>query len=258
MKIHFPLRLFVVAMFFVVPSLLYSQPVVRVDSFYMPSLGATKRLSILLPDGYTPQRRYAVLYLLHGFSGGNNDWLLRTKLKEYVAGMPLIVVMPDAGNSWYANAVSEPADRYEDYAAIDVPAYIHKLYSVDTTREAIAGLSMGGYGALMLGLKHPHRYAFSGSLSGAITFPRGMNDTTRDVEKPLFPSLRHAFGTMQSDARNGYDLFVLYKQVPKNELPYLYLVAGIQDHEVPGGHNWQFWDREIQNLLKRMREVMKF
>jgi len=283
MKNGFLLWSMVFCFLFLDASNLRAQPVVRVDSFYMPSLGKTKQLSVLLPDGYTPHRRYAVLYLLHGYGGGNNDWLARTKIKEYVNGMPLIVVMPDAGNSWCVNSVTEPGERYEDYLANDIPAYIQKLYSIDTTRQAIAGLSMGGYGALMLGLRHPDRYAFAGSLSGAITFPRGMTDTTRDVEKALFPSLRRAFGDWPNEARTSYDLFILYKQTPKNSMPYLYMVTGIQDgyhkflpahrvftdllraygaayeyHETPGGHSWQFWDREIQYLLKRMREVLKF
>lgn len=264
-------------------SVLLAQSDVRVDSFYMPSLGRTKKLSVLLPTKYDPAKQYPVLYLLHGYSGGHDDWWTRTKLREYVRDLPLIVVMPDGENSWYANSAMEPDERFEDYLVKDLPQYIQKLYSIDTTRQAIAGLSMGGYGAMMLGLRHPSKYEFVGSLSGAITFPRGMNDTTRPAERSLFPSLRRAFGERPNISRNAHDVFILYRQTPKDSLPYMYMAIGIQDgyrsflpghraftdllrtygaayeyHETQGGHNWQFWDREIQPLLRRMREVLKF
>jgi S-formylglutathione hydrolase FrmB len=262
---------------------LYAQQIVRVDSFYMPSLGRTKKISILLPAKYDQKNHYPVLYLLHGYSGGHDDWLTRTRLKEYTQNFPLIIVMPDAENSWYVNSVEEPNDRFEDYMVKDLPHYIQKLYSVDTTKQAIAGLSMGGYGALMLALRHPSLYKFAGSLSGAISYPRGMNDTSRPAERSLYPSLRRAFGGKPNGFRNAHDIFFLYRQTPKDLLPYIYMVMGTQDayrnflpahraftdllrtygaayeyHEMPGGHSWQFWDREIQPLLMRMREVLKF
>ncbi|HCA79499.1 MAG TPA: hypothetical protein DEP53_07155 [Bacteroidetes bacterium] len=260
-----------------------AQAIARVDSFYMPSLGKTKKLSILLPAQYNPGLRYPVLYLLHGYTGGNQDWLSRTSIRDYVRTIPLIVVMPDAEDSWYVNSVTEPGDRFEDYLVKDIPRYINKMYSVDTTRQGIAGLSMGGYGAVMLALKHPTRYRFAGSLSGAITFPRGLNDTTRPAERALFPSLKKAFGEKPNNDRTMGDVFFLYRQTTKDSLPYLYLVIGTQDgyrsflpahraftdllrsygaayeyHETPGGHNWQYWDHEIQPILKRMREVLNF
>lgn len=262
---------------------LWAQAVARVDSFYMPSLGRTKKLSVLLPTKYDPKNRYPVLYLLHGYTGGHDDWLTKTKLRDYVRDMPLIIIMPDGENSWYVNSATESNERFEDYLVADISQYVQKLYSIDTTRQAVAGLSMGGYGALMLGLKHPAKYRFVGSLSGAITIPRGINDTTRPAERSLYPSLKRAFGEKPNAARNAYDIFLLYRQTSKDSLPYVYMVTGIQDgfrnflpahraftellrthgaayeyHETPGAHTWQFWDREIQPLLKRMREVLKF
>lgn len=260
-----------------------AQSIARVDSFYMPSLGRTKKVSILMPASYDPRMHYPVLYLLHGYSGGYQDWLKSTKLGEYVRDMPMIVVMPDAENSWYANSAVDPSERFEDYIVNDLPNYIQKAYSIDTTKQAIAGLSMGGYGSLMLAFRHPGKYRFAGSLSGAIAFPRGMKDTTRQPERSLLPSLRHAFGTKTGTARSKYDLFLLYRQTSKEAMPYIYMAMGTQDayrsflpahraltdllrgagilyeyHETPGGHSWQYWDAEIQPLLKKMREVLKF
>jgi len=261
----------------------HAQAIARVDSFYMPSLGKTKKVSILLPAQYNPRMRYPVLYLLHGYTGSNQDWPSRTKIRDYVRDIPLIVVMPDAENSWYVNSATEPNDRFEDYLVKDIPQYMNKMYSIDTARQGITGLSMGGYGAVMLALKHPAQYRFVGSLSGAITFPRGLNDTTRAAERALFPSLKKAFGEKPNNGRLAGDVFLLYRQTAKDSLPYVYLVIGTQDgyrsflpahraftdllrsygaayeyHETPGGHNWQYWDREIQPVLKKMREVLNF
>lgn len=260
-----------------------AQPIVRVDSFFMPSLGRMKKLSVLMPSNYDPTKRYPVLYLLHGYTGGHEDWTARTKLRDYVKDVPMIVVMPDAENSWYVNSFTQPNERFEDYLVNDIPHYVQILYSIDTTRQGIAGLSMGGYGALMIGLRHPARYGFLGSLSGAITFPRGMNDTTRPAERSLLPSLKRTFGEKTTGFRNAHDIFLLYRQTSKDSLPYIYMVIGIQDgyrtflpghraftdqlrtygaayeyHETPGAHNWQFWDKEIRPLILRMREVLKF
>jgi S-formylglutathione hydrolase FrmB len=260
-----------------------AQSLARVDSFYMPSLGRTKNLSVFIPSSYDPKNRYPVLYLLHGYSGGHSDWPTRTKLATYIEEVPLIVVLPDAENSWYVNSTTDPQNRFEDYVIHDLPQYVQRLYSVDTTRQAIAGISMGGYGALMLALKHPDRFRFAGSLSGAITYPRGMNDTSRPAERALIPSLRKAFGDQPNGFGQAHDVFLLCRQTAKDSLPFLYLVIGIQDgfrgflpahraftdllrtygvayeyHETPGAHNWQYWDREIQPLIKRMREILGF
>jgi len=256
---------------------------VRVDSLYMPSLGRTMKVSVLLPSEYDSSWHYPVLYLLHGYGGNSDDWTARTGLPLYVKGMPLIVVMPDAENSWYVNSYTEPRDRFEDYIVKDVPYYIRRMYSVDTSRQAIAGLSMGGYGALVLALRHPSEFHFAGSLSGALSVPRAVNDTSRRPEGALVPSLRKAFGDRPNESRNDHDVFFLYREVPRDSFPYLYMAIGIQDayrrflpahraftdilrnygasyeyHEVPGGHDWQFWAREIQPMLKRLREVLKF
>jgi S-formylglutathione hydrolase FrmB len=120
-----------------------AQSIARVDSFYMPSLGRTKKLSVLIPAKYDPRMHYPVLYLLHGYSGGYDNWGSKTKIAEYVRDIPMIIVMPDGENSWYVNSAMEPNDRFEDYMVNDLPSYIQKAYSIDTTKQGIAGLSMG-------------------------------------------------------------------------------------------------------------------
>lgn len=266
-----------------VPQTALVQPTAQVDSFYSASLDRVKNVTVILPENYNTQTRYPVLFLLHGLGGSHTDWSSRTKIQEYAAAYPLIIVMPDAENSWYVNSSVVPGERYEDYLIRDVDEFVSQHYAIDTSRRAIAGLSMGGYGALMLALRHPSKFRFAGDLSGAITVPSALSDTVSLPEKFLAPTLRRAFGGMSKTVRKQYDVVQLYKKTPKEQLPYFYIVMGIQDgfqkwipahrafadslraygaayeyHETQGAHNWQFWDREIQPLLKRMREIMKF
>ncbi|MBI4429799.1 MAG: hypothetical protein HY562_11855 [Ignavibacteriales bacterium] len=259
------------------------QTVARVDSFFAKSLGRVKKLTVILPAKYSSETRYPVLYLLHGLGGNHEDWNARTKIVEYADAYPLVIVMPDGEDSWYVNSSAASGDRFEDYLIHDVRNYVLSRYSIDTTRQAIAGLSMGGYGALMLALRHPVKFLFAGDLSGSITVPSALSDTVLMPEKSLAPSLLKAFGRMTKTTRDAHDVFHLYKKTPRRQFPYFYMVIGIQDgfkkwipahhalaeslrvygaayeyHETQGGHNWQFWDREIQPLLKRMSQIMKF
>ena len=254
------------------------------DSFFVPSLDSVKKLIVLLPSGYDASKRYPALYLLHGLTGSFVDWTTRTSISKYVADLPLIVVMPDADDSWYVNSVTDPRGRYEDYIAIDLLRFIQQKYSVDTARQAIAGLSMGGYGSLLVAMKHPNKFRFAGSLSGVLAMP---GDVEEYKKKPSFswvlPSLEKAYGEKRSTFPPGDDVFTVYKEAEPGTLPYIYMAVGIQDglesillrnraladslraagawyeyREVPGKHDWKFWDREIQPVLKRIREVLKF
>jgi S-formylglutathione hydrolase FrmB len=280
---HFVRYVFLLGLIFVSFLETVAQSTLRVDSFYMPSIGRTKELSVLLPKNYDARKRYPVLYLLHGHGGDHTHWTKLTKLMTYTESMPLIVVMPDAENSWYVNSATVEHDRFEDYIVFDLPRYVQQKYSIDTSKQAIAGLSMGGYGAVMLALKHPRTFRFAGSLSGALSYPRDMHDTTRPAERSLLPSLRRAFGETTNGFRAEHDVFHLVRQSSKVSAPYIYLVMGTADgfrnflpanramadllrasgmayeyHETPGGHNWQYWDQEVQPLLKRLRDLLQF
>jgi len=116
---------------------------------------------ILLPCGYqTAGRRSPVLYLLHGLYGNYLNWDSYTKLKRYAYKYDLIVVMPDADDSWYTNSACDPKDKFEDYIAKDMVAEIDGKFRTVRLRHAraIAGLSMGGYGALKIALRYPDNF----------------------------------------------------------------------------------------------------
>lgn len=231
------------------------------------SLPAPRSATVVLPAGYHQSaRRYPVLYLLHGHDGGHLNWMQRTNLLAYTARLPLIIVLPDAGNSWYTNNAARPEERFEEYVARDVPAWVDAQFRTLTYREAryVAGLSMGGYGALKLGLKYPGRFSLAGSFSGA---PLAATDTTYRTD---------AFGPAGSPSRAENDLVALARDARVPAGTYFYVDCGSADalladnrafiqamqarplayeyHEVSGAHGWEFWDRRLPVFLGLVEE----
>jgi len=264
-------------------SMLWSQDRVITDSLYSPSISMVKQFTVLLPESSDTGKRFPVLFLLHGHDGGPFDWLKRTDIEEYVRPLPLIVVMPDGENSWYVNALGDSTRRFEDYIVQDLRREFMARYPIDTMRQAIAGLSMGGHGALLLGMKHPDVYRFAGSFSGAFMYPHQFLDTTlQAVRQGLGETIRRAYGTTYSEHSRWNDVFEAHKVWSPDTVPYFYLATGIQDaftsfirlhreladefrrrgiryeyHETEGGHNWTYWDEEVRKMLGRMLEVLE-
>src|SRR5262249_7118829 len=142
--------------------------------FDAPSVGRTLKYQIILPRGYETDtgRRYAVLYLLHGLTSNYTAWAKLGAGRAAASFDDLIVVSADAGNSWYVNwAESEEGQKnaWEDCIVKDLVGHIDATYRTIASRDgrAINGLSMGGYGALTLGLRHPDMFCAIGSHSGA-------------------------------------------------------------------------------------------
>jgi S-formylglutathione hydrolase FrmB len=237
-----------------------------------------------VPEGYSGNQRYPLLILLHGFNQRQQDWVEKTALREYLKGVPLFIAIPQGDNSWYVNSMTDTSLRYESYILEDVVGRIADRYSIDTSRMAIAGLSMGGGGALRIALRNPGTFKVVASFSGAILYPRFLGDTVlQSVSAASAASLARAFGTQRTDEWKKHDVFELYRSVPPDRLPFLYLAVGIQDglksflplhrqwtdslraagvayeyHETPGAHRWEFWDREIKRFLPRLRELLQF
>jgi S-formylglutathione hydrolase FrmB len=267
-----------------VPRAAVAQSALRIDTLFSPSLQRMTVCSILVPDASDTTVAYPVLYLLHGYSGNHLDWFTRTRLNDDVRGWPLLVVMPAAENSWYVNARMNGKNRYEDFLMVDLPRHVRQHYRVDTLRQGIAGLSMGGYGAIMLALRHPGRFCFAGSLSGALVVPRDIDEIAKATwGRSIAPSVLEAFGTEADSFRDHHDVFRLFRAAADSGAPFLYFATGIQDafptflsahreltdslrsvgalyeyHEVPGNHSWGFWDAELPNLLQRFRAVAGF
>lgn len=247
-------------------------PAVQDVRFHSPSLGRDMHYRILLPADYAQStRRYPVVYLLHGLYGSHENWETRTNVVKYAAALPIIIVMPDAGDSWYVNSATQPQDRYEDYIIKDLLSEVENRYRVLRLRSArmIAGLSMGGYGALKFALKNPQTFGMAASMSGAFNAPAELA-----AERPDFAQkLQEVFGDPQSATRLENDLTRLIEKQNPNAVPYLYLDCGTGDyflaanrrvaaafaaqhvayeyHELPGIHDWEFWNRQVESVLSK-------
>jgi S-formylglutathione hydrolase FrmB len=248
-------------------------PRLREESFQSAALGRAMKYRVLVPQNYgTSQQRYPVLYLLHGLDGDHTDWTTRTNLAEYTRTLPLIIVMPDGGNSWYTNAAAVPADRYEDYILTDLQSDVVRKYRTVNSRygRAIAGLSMGGYGALKMALKRPAAFAVGGSFSGAFSITReeGIGARLNATEQER---IQRIYGAADGPARRENDVYLLAESAKPGATPYLYVDCGTTDfllddnrqaiaaiskarlayeyHEVAGAHSWDYWDRRIREFL---------
>jgi S-formylglutathione hydrolase FrmB len=204
-----------------------------------------------------------VLYLLHGLSDDHTAWLRYTSIERYATARGLAVVMPAVGRSFYANEAHGHA--YWDYVADELPEVVATFFRVSTTRQDtfVAGLSMGGYGALKLGFTHPERYAAVAGLSGVadIRALTGRLERSEIVDR-----------VFDGGFAPGDDLFALLEDVDPRTAPAYYVSCGteevaLHDDNVrlaeaaeahgldvttdfrPGVHEWGLWDDVIQDVI---------
>ncbi len=208
-----------------------------------------------------------VLYLLHGLSDDQTMWTRRTSIERYVDGLPLMVVMPDGGRGFYTDARSHVSGAYEAAIVRDLIPFIDAAFQTRPNRagRAIAGLSMGGYGAMKLALKHPGLFAAAVSHSGAVAF----GSRPIPAERADRAEWVNVFG---EDPTSGPDdAFALAQKCPPAQRPALRIDCGTGDflvednrafhahldkigypHEYAehaGGHDWAYWDAHIQDTL---------
>lgn len=243
-------------------------------SFHSEALGREMKYMAILPQDYArSSRRYPVLYLLHGWNGDRTNWVKLTNLVADAKPYPLIIITPDAGNSWYIDSNVSPQERVEDYIIRDLLREVDGRLRTFASpqRRAIAGLSMGGYASMLYALKHPDLFAMAGSISGAFDGPVGIET----VLPQLQPSLLASFGPIGDPSRTENDVYTLAASTTTN-LPYLVLECGSADlllpsnrkfveilaarmiayeyHELPGAHTWSFWDHSLPLLLESVQK----
>ena len=245
--------------------------------FHSASLERDMHYRVLLPRSYKNGGRFPVLYLLHGIYGDYKNWDTRTGLENYAKNLHIIIVMPDADDSWYTNSATVAVDKFEDYIAKDLIAEIDEKYRTihDGHQRAIAGLSMGGYGAVKLGVKYPELFAFAGGLSGAFNAPNNLDTLRPDFRTRLL----EVFGGEGSPTRQQNDIFLLLNSPHQASYPYFYLACGAADffldtnrslaqqlssrnlpyeyHETSGGHTWEYWDQALQPLLRAVGDKLR-
>ncbi|HKO15578.1 MAG TPA: alpha/beta hydrolase family protein [Gemmatimonadaceae bacterium] len=295
---------------------------VRADRFYSEALGAWKDFFVLLPASYgrSPARRYPVAYYLHGLSGSEGDWLARAGI-DHVAdslvagGAPeVILVLPDGDDGWYSDWPAEVplatcADtlhsespgkfcvahqRYDRYVAHDLVSYVDAHYRTraDRAHRGIGGLSMGGYGAIAIALRHPDRFAAAASHSGVLSslyigpkpfaapasYAAGL-DTLRALHASFLPRLESAWGSDAAGWRaNDPAQLAAALRARHTSLPALFVDCGSEDGlvdenrafhweltrlgiphryaEWPGAHTWRYWSTHVSESLSWMSGVI--
>ncbi len=243
---------------------------------FSDTLGMTISFSLLLPQteqtGVVARREFPTLYLLHGLSDDHTVWMRRTSIERYAAEKNLAVVMPAAARSYYQDMASGP--KYWTFVSEELPALCQSWFPLSPSREDrfAAGLSMGGYGALRLGLACPEKFAAVASFSGALDLARLKRDLGKNelpIEQAEWSGIFGARGVAGSDA----SLFTLAERAVKSRvpLPQIYLGCGTEDYllegsralhshldrlgvahayeESPGTHEWGYWDRQIRRAL---------
>lgn len=252
---------------------------VQTIPFASKIVGKTLPYNVLLPVDYAKpaaqDKHYPVLYLLHGLFGHYDNWITHTKLSDYAAKYSMIIAMPEGNDSWYTDSATVPADKYETYIVQELIPDVQRRYRTLETREgrAIAGLSMGGYGALKFGVKHPETFVFVGSMSGALGAASWTESDLRGLEA-IWRTLAPVYGSENSPTRAANDVRKLYSELTPTQvaaLPYVYLDCGTEDpllsssrsladilvahkipheyRELPGTHSWPYWDAQVQKVL---------
>lgn len=235
---------------------------------------------VVLPTGYnqTASVRYPVVYLLHGLTGHYTNWTDRTTIGLGSDQPPVIIVTPEGDDGWYTDSTAKVNDKYESYIVQELIPEIDRKFRTIPDREhrAIAGLSMGGYGSIKFGLKYPELFTVVGSFSGALG---AASITENEIPGAIGKTIDVIFGKAGSETRKSNDLFDLVRRAGADKIrkfPFLYLDCGTEDflfqnnrdfvallleknvpHEyrqLPGGHNWTYWDAQVREFLELAAE----
>jgi putative tributyrin esterase len=238
---------------------------------------------VILPETYeTSSDNYPVLYLLHGLFGSCDNWLELTEIENYLADKEFVVVIPEGRNNWYSDSATIETDKFESSFINELIPAVEANFRISVSREnrAIAGLSMGGFGALKFAFKRPDLFIFAGSMSGAFNAPHLTGNEKFPDWQELFPSVLEVFGQENNPSRIENDLFKIIREIPEEKeslVPYIYLDCGTKDgflqvnrelaallkerriafqfDEIPGGHDWLYWDKQIRVILKLAGEI---
>jgi S-formylglutathione hydrolase FrmB len=243
----------------------------RID-FFSDALELGTAMTVLLPQRTTAQIGLAgaatddvppVLYLLHGLSDDDTAWSRWTSIERYAADLGLAVVMPQVHRSFYADEAH--GGRFWQFLSTELPDLVARFFRVSTAPADtfVAGLSMGGYGALKWALRQPERFAAAASLSGALDLPdlQAAGQRSRDLDRVFAGP---AAGTPD-------DLLHVLARADPADLPAIYAACGTEDPLYPhtarfadacrdrgipltaragaGGHDWAYWDAEIRRVL---------
>lgn len=217
------------------------------------------------------------LYLLHGVYGSEYDWITNTRIRQWAQDWNLAVFMPAGENKFYSN-LEASHDLFGKFVGEELVHFTRTMFRLSEKREDtfVAGLSMGGLGALLTGLRYPETFSHVGAFSSAlVTENYPLDDSARTViaRRSFFEAVS---GPEACYAGNANDYYALASALSKSgkALPEIYMACGTKDglltsnrnfhthlielgyplsyHEGPGGHEWSFWDEHICSFLQTL------
>lgn len=242
---------------------------------YSEVLGLDVQTSVLLPwrKKGSSYADLPVLYLLHGRSDDQSAWMRSTAIERYVEDRQLMVVMPAAHLSYYTDMAY--GQDYFRYISEELPQQMADYFPVSQRREdtAIAGLSMGGFGAFKCALNSPQRYGYAGSFSGVLDLPARVEESRDEPATPRARIFKNCFGDRACrGCLEGTKDDLISLALEQTEQPKLFQCCGTEDFlyqnnqdfrnacleagrpvtylEWQGVHDWEFWDTAIQEFLK--------
>lgn len=248
-------------------------------------LGKEEEYSIYLPPGYDQtNRKYPVLYLLHGYTDDETGWtqfgevraIADQQLKENNM-TEMIIAMPDGGVSWYINSADGKV-KYEDFFMKEFIGHIESTFRARTEKRyrAIAGLSMGGHGSLIMAMKNPDMFAAAAPLSsGIFTKEELINMPEANWNNVFGPPYGKASGADRiTDHLNRNWILSIVENANADDLKKVkyyidcgdkdFLIKGnmalhslLIDKKVPhefrvreGIHNWDYWRTALPEVFK--------
>lgn len=238
----------------------------------------------VLPQNYfETDRQYPVFYLMHGLFGNFENWTTLTGLIEYAKNYEFIIICPEGKNNWYLDNPNLENYFFESYILGELVPDVEKRFRAKRNRNsrAVGGLSMGGYGAFKFAFHKPELFCCAASVSGAFDIPNFL----RNVENKwleLHPYIAKAFEGQTQEALKHEDIFCLAETFSAEKiksLPKFYFDCGQQDsfisinrdfsklltkqkiphrfREIPGGHDWDYWNKRIKIILKIISDNFK-
>lgn len=230
------------------------------------------QVALLLPqDRYKNSSPCKVLYLLHGLGQNASSWQRYSNLELMLQEENVVVVMPEVQRSFYCDMTYGSA--YFSYITQELPQFVSRTIKISQKREdtMVAGLSMGGFGALKCGLSYPEIYGACASFSGSVSMPYVLDAASASPR--LENQLRAILGEEMALAPEN-DLLALAQkasQLPAEQRPRIFSTCGISDdmvginrefasrmeslplefsyQEWEGGHNWPFWNESLSKML---------
>lgn len=251
-------------------------------NFFSQTLKRTVPIQVVLPSDKvlsyngkrTETKPYKTLYLLHGLMGNYTDWVTNTNIQQLAEARNLAVVMPSGENSFYVD-LPLPNNAFGEYIGKELVEMTRRMFPFSHKKEDtfIAGLSMGGFGAMRNGLKYYDTFGYIAALSAAIQIFEEPEDTpghTLFQEDAVFGDIKEASKTdknpriackAMTEALNDSASYPKVYMACSKQDPLLSVnqkfCQFLKDNDVdvtwkepPGNHDWDFWRTQIKEVLE--------